>query len=133
MRRIVVLLSAAALLAVTAVPVSAAPGGVPGPPANKENAVDHEKPEKDKKAEGETNGPPDWANAYGLRIQEEFGMPFGQLQQCAGVVGAEEGEEEGEKAFLDLCPGDVEFPEGETGASAFWVFYTESGLPVVAT
>ena len=135
--RLTVLAATVALLLVGAVPVSAAPGGVPGPPpghgksADKAVAGDVATPDGDKKG-----GPPDWAKAYGWRIKDAFGIPFGHLQQCAGVAdgdGAAEADEvatgdeveDGVKKALEACPdpGEYEFPEGESGAKAFWVFY----------
>ena len=85
---------------------------------------------------------PAHAKAYGKRIKDHYGIPFGHLQQCAaaavdddGAVDGDEaldGDEDGEepKKALEACPDDLEFPEDENGAKAFWVF-TEEGLLIL--
>lgn len=129
---------AAALLVLGAAPALAAPGGVPGPPP------DHDKA-KDKVVEDDVAGDedvvedssvPEWAKAYGKRIKDQYGVPFGHLQQCAGVAdvdGAVDGDEvtvddDDPKKALEACPEGLEFPEEETGAKAFWVFTEMGGL-----
>jgi hypothetical protein len=142
-QRITILAAAVALLIVGAAPAIAAPGGVPGPPEgrgpDKDAVIDHPSVE-------ESNLPP-WAKAYGKRIKDEFGIPFGHLQQCAGlddgapVDGDEsaegdeydEGEEKPRKA-LEACPEDFEYPEDTRGAAAFfWAVFTEAGAVVLGT
>lgn len=132
MKRMIVLMAAAALLMVGAVPVSAAPGGVPGPPPGHEKARDDVATDSD----GEASKLPSHAKAYGKRIKDYYGVPFGHVQQCAGVVDGDEaveGDEDGEepKKALEACDELPEFevPE-ENGAKAFWVL-TEAGLLVV--
>lgn len=133
-RRLIVLMAAVALLMVGAVPASAAPGGVPGPPPG------HEKSRDDVATDGdaEVSKLPSWAKAYGKRIKDHYGIPFGHLQQCAGVadgdvVGGDDaaGDEDEPKKALEACPEDLEFPEDQNGAKAFWVF-TEEGLAILA-
>lgn len=146
-KQLIVLFATVALLMISAVPVSAAPGGVPGPPPGHEKAKD-DAPDVD---DGETGVKelPTWAKAYGKRIKDAYGIPFGHLQQCAGIgdgddvatddaaVGDDDAEgDEGDKVkkALEACPDPdtYEFPEGENGAKAFWVF-TEIGLLIVGT
>lgn len=130
-----ILIASASLLLIGAAPVSAAPGGVPGPPANHGSSADHgHSADTDVAApDGDASNVPDWAKAYGKRIQDEYGMTYGHLQQCAGVSVAEDGDEvssddEDSSKTLD-CPDNLEFPE-ETGAKAFWVF-TEEGMLIL--
>ncbi len=124
--RIIVLFAVVSLLLIGAAPVSAGPGGVPGPPEGHDKAK-----EKEATEDGETNGPPSWAKAYGKRIQDEFGLTYGQLQQCDRAnEDAGDGSVEPSEEPTD-CPADLEFPEDERGAKAFWVF-TEAGLAIVA-
>lgn len=120
---------------ISAVPVSAAPGGVPGPPPGHDKAKD-DAPEVDAEVDDDSELP-EWAKAYGKRIKDEYGVPFGHLQQCADLVddepiveAATEDDAEDPKKALEACPEDLEFPEGENGAKAFWVF-TEPGLLIV--
>ena len=137
-RRLIVLIAVAALLMVGAVPVSAAPGGVPGPPpGHGKSADDVASPD----ADGDDKGPPEWAKAYGKRIKDAFGIPYGHLQQCikaadteADINGDESvADEEKPKKALEACPeGDdlPEFPEGEQGAKVIWVI-VEPGLLIL--
>jgi hypothetical protein len=148
--RLIVLFATVALLLVGAVPVSAAPGGVPGPPpghgksADDVESGDVEVPDGDV----ERNGPPEWAKAYGKRIKDALGIPFGHLQQCARAAegdaagdsdDVEADDEDGVKKALEACPeaDEYAFPEGESGAKAFWVYYeeifvmSEEGLPIL--
>lgn len=135
-KRLIVLFATIALLMISAVPVSAAPGGVPGPPPGHDKAKDLT-PDVVEEEEADTNELPEWAKAYGKRIKDEYGVPFGHLQQCADLVDDEpiaetatEVDTENPKKALEACPDDLEFPEGENGAKAFWVF-TEPGLLIV--
>ena len=131
-QRIAILAAAVALLIVGAAPAIAAPGGVPGPPEghgpDKDAVVDHDSVED--------SSLPVWAKAYGKRIKDEFGIPFGHLQQCAGLDddGAPvDGEEEPKKA-LEACPEDFEYPEDTNGAAAFFLFvFTDAGAVIVGT
>lgn len=142
-KQLTVLLAAVALLLVGAVPVSAAPGGIPGPPAGHEKAKD--KPAKgadaavevDDEATNETQLPA-WAKAYGKRIKDEFGAPYGHIQQCAAASAGDADvvdddvtvpDDDSNKPFE--CPENLEFPADDLGAKALWVF-TEAGLLVVA-
>jgi hypothetical protein len=147
--RLILLTAVVALLVVGTVPASAAPGGVPGPPEGHGPSVDKPRPPKaDADGESKDNGPPEWAKAYGWRIQDEFGMTYGHLQQCAraaavdGVEGdaavesEESGDDDSSKFFLDDCPVGEEMPEfpEEPGAKALWeafVVATESGMLIV--
>jgi hypothetical protein len=117
------LLAAAALLMVGAAPVSAAPGGVPGPPPDHGNPHQHQAPAAD--TGDDLPGPPDWANAYGWRIQTEYGMTYGHLQQCAGVSdeSATPTAETDDVAPQTECPEEavLEFLGDVHGAMAFWV------------
>ena len=127
---------------VAAVPVSAAPGGVPGPPAGHEKARDDvASDDADVATDGEEDVSklPAWAKAYGKRIKDEYGIPYGHLQQCAGVADVDGDDVDGDdatadddepKKALEACPEDLEFPEDEQGAKAFWVF-TEAGMAVM--
>jgi len=139
-KRLILLLAAAMLVLFGAAPVYAAPGGVPGPPADHgnhgHNAVTDETDDTgDTVAPGDTTSHvPDWAKAYGRRIIDEYGMPYGHLQQCAGVTvapgdeasNADEATDEAPRGTLDACPTDLQFPEVGQGAKAFWLF-TELG------
>lgn len=127
-KRLIVLLAAIALLLVGAVPVSAAPGGVPGPPPGHGKPADEDIANPD--TDVDTSSVPDWAKAYGLRIQEEYGMTYGHLQQCAGLSD-DTNTDVDEVSTVDLeCPEDLEFPEDDHGAKAFWVF-TQQGMLIV--
>jgi hypothetical protein len=134
-KRLIVLFATVALLMISAVPVSAAPGGVPGPPPGHDKAKDDTPAVDDDEAD--VKELPEWAKAYGKRIKDEYGVPFGHLQQCADLVDDEpiadaatgDDDDEAKKA-LESCPEDLEFPEDENGAKAFWVF-TEPGLLIV--
>jgi len=144
-KRLIVLVAAAALLMVGAVPVYAAPGGIPGPPAGheKSHGNPHDAapaPDDDTEA---TSHVPDWANAYGRRILDEFGMTYGHLQQCANqsdeTVAPADEDDTGDEAFGNpnlTCPEgeeeQVQFPEDDPGAKAFWLFFLMSKL-VTAT
>ena len=109
-RRAVILLAIAALLIVAAVPAFAAPGGEPGPPA------DHVKGADDVEvAEGDgMEGPPEWAKAYGWRIKDALGLPYGHLLQCNDDPDAFEACAEA------LLVEGLMFPEDEPGAKMFW-------------
>lgn len=139
-RRFIVLAAAAALLMVGAVPVSAAPGGVPGPPPGHGKSGDDVVIDSDDDVTEEDSKIPDWAKAYGKRIKDEYGVPFGHLQQCAGVADGDdlpEGDDalaDGDepKKALEACPEDLVFPEDESGAKAFYVF-TQVGALIVGT
>ncbi len=139
-RRLIVLAAAAALLMVGAVPVSAAPGGVPGPPPGHGKSGDDVVVDSDGDASEEDSKIPDWAKAYGKRIKDEYGVPFGHLQQCAGVVDGDnlpEGEDaltgaDEPKKALEACPENLDFPEDESGAKAFYVF-TQAGHLILGT
>lgn len=150
--RLIVLMATVALLLVGAVPVSAAPGGVPGPPPGhgKSDVVKGDKvtPDGDEKQ----NGPPEWANAYGRHIKNAYGIPYGHVQQCLRaapgdtaadgdeVAAGDEVSDDGEagvKKALENCPEADRYmvPEGP-GAKAFWtanefLFITEGGLPIL--
>jgi len=138
-RRVVSLFAVAALFLLGAAPVSAAPGGVPGPPPDHWKAAD----DGDVAAgDVEAEELPEQAKAYGKRIKDEFGMPYGHVQQCARYlagdmakdVDADEGEDEKAPKWLEACEEMDEppvLPEGEQGAKAFWVF-TESGMAIQA-
>jgi hypothetical protein len=152
--RLIVLVATVALLLVGAVPVSAAPGGVPGPPPGHGKSADNTVAGDVGTPDGEKTkgGPPEWAMAYGKRIKDYYGIPFGHLQQCARAPGDEEADgdeiaadditgaaEDDAKKALEACAElpEYEFPEGEPGAKAFamfnealWVF-PESALPIV--
>jgi hypothetical protein len=60
-------------------------------------------------------GPPEWAKAYGKRILDAYGLPYGHLLQCA----------DGAEAFaacedaLAVGEGGTVFPE-DPGAMVFW-------------
>ncbi len=139
-KQLIVLLATVALLAVGAVPATAAPGGIPGAPATHEKVKD--KPAKGAEDVVEVDDEladakelPAWAKAYGKRIKDEYGMPYGHLQQCAAasaedVVGDDNvlDDKESEKSLE--CPEDLDFPEDAQGAKALWIF-TEVGLLVV--
>ena len=138
-RRLIVLIAVTALLLVGAVPVSAAPGGVPGPPPGHGKAADDAVAD-DGGGEGAVTGPPEWAKAYGKRIKDAYGVPYGHLQQCAKAADPEAdvdgdeaaADEEEPKKALEACDESWEFPEEMQGASAFWIFVeTEGLLPVV--
>lgn len=128
------LIAAAALLLVGAVPVYAAPGGVPGPPAGHEKT--HGNPHDDATApqtDDDATGPPEWANAYGRRILEEFGMPYGHLQQCADqsdttVDQGTEIDDSSDNPNLTCPEEEVQFPEDSPGAKAFWLFFLMTKL-----
>ena len=139
-RRLIVLIAVTALLLVGAVPVSAAPGGVPGPPPGHGKAADDAV--ADDGDEADVKGPPEWAKAYGKRIKDAYGIPYGHLQQCAKAA-ADDGEaevdgddavadDEEPKKALEACDEEWVFPEEMEGAKAFWVYVeTEDLLPVV--
>ena len=140
-KRLIVLLATVALLMISAVPVSAAPGGVPGPPPGHDKAKD-DAPEADD-GESETKELPAHAKAYGKRIKDLFGFPYGHLQQCARLAADEPVEDEAvseddeEKKSLEACMTDPQFPDDERGAKAFFDFnealfvVTDSGDLVV--
>ena len=112
-QRVVTMIAVAALLIVGAAPALAAPGGVPGPPADHVKGADDVAVDD---AGADMHGPPEWAKAYGWRIKDAFDMPYGHLVQCNKEVGAYEDWD---------CPTDVEFPdlefpEDNPGAKAFW-------------
>ena len=123
----ILLIATAVLLLVGAVPVYAAPGGVPGPPAG-HGKVDHGAVTTDTTVLDvgtDATGVPDWAKAYGKRIQEEYDMTYGHLQQCARMADGS-GDEvtdstETPLTAPDTCPTDLQFPDGVHGAMAFWV------------
>ena len=146
-KRLIVLLATVALLMIGAVPVSAAPGGVPGPPPGHEKVKD--KAPKVDDGESDVKELPAHAKAYGKRIKDAYGIPFGHLQQCAGVADEEpeaadateeditaEDDEKVKKA-LEACPEGLVFPNGETGAKALWesveplFVVTEAGLLIL--
>jgi hypothetical protein len=145
-RRVVSLFAVAALFLLGAAPVSAAPGGVPGPPPDHWKAADD-----GDVAVGDVEAKelPDWAKAYGKRIKDEFGMPYGHVQQCARYlagdmdedvdadIDADESEDEKAPKWLEACEELEEtpvLPEGAHGAKAFWVSVsTEVGIAVLAT
>lgn len=140
-KRLIVLFATVALLMVAAVPVSAAPGGIPGPPAGHEKARDEVAPNGH---DVTVKTLPDWAKAYGKRIKDYFGVPFGHLQQCARVTDEEpvaEGDDvaadDEPKKALEACRDGLDFPDGENGAKAFaesidalWVFTEDDQLIV---
>lgn len=136
-RRLIVLMAVAALLMVGAVPVSAAPGGVPGPPPDHWKFADDTVADEDGE-DGDVSKLPAHAKAYGKRIKDAYGIPFGHLQQCAkaaegdAVVDGDEvvDEDESPKKALEACPEELEFPADEQGAKAFWVF-AEPGLLIM--
>lgn len=141
-QRLVTLLAAAALLVVGAAPALAAPGGVPGPPeghgrTGSDDAVVADEGEVESKL-------PAHAKAYGKRLKDHYGIPYGHLQQCAGIADdgdVSEGDEavDGDEAAdgdeprkaLEACPeeGELVFPEDGQGAKALWIL-TEAGLLV---
>ncbi len=128
-------MAAVALLMIGATPVAAAPGGVPGPPPGHEKSKG-EPAEVEEVEDGEIESSvPEWAKAYGKRIKDAYGVPFGHLQQCAGMDDVDPAEDtddtEDTKKALENCPEDLEFPEDGNGAKAFWVF-TEDGLAILA-
>lgn len=147
--RLIVLMATVALLLVGAVPVSAAPGGVPGPPPGHGKSGDNGPADDVATPEdGEREpGPPEWAPAFGRRIMDTYGIPFGHLQQC--IRAADDGDvvdgddagyddQEDVKRSLEYCDDldDYEVPE-EPGARAFAVFnglwvMPEAGLPILA-
>jgi hypothetical protein len=138
-KRLIVLFATVALLMVAAVPVSAAPGGIPGPPAGHEKARDDVASDG---ADATVKKLPDWAKAYGKRIKDEYDIPFGHLRQCAGLADEEpvaEGDDvvsdDKPKKALEACPEDLAFPD-ENGAKAFAEFagllvFTEDSQLVV--
>lgn len=134
-RRLIVLIAVTALLMIGAVPVSAAPGGVPGPPPGHAKAAD-DVVEPD--ADGDVKGPPAHAKAYGKRIKDAYGIPFGHLQQCVRAADGEPEVDDADaaesddapKKALEACPDNLEFPDDEHGAMAFWVF-VEPGMFLV--
>ena len=148
-KQLIVLVAAVALLLVGAVPVSAAPGGVPGPPPGHGKSSDDVVTDDGDAAK--KGGPPEWAKAYGKRIKDFYGIPFGHLQQCAradaavvdgdeGVADeATEGDEEGVKKALEACDDLPEyvFPDDQSGAKAFYqlnemfIVMTDGGLPLI--
>lgn len=142
------LMMVAALLVFGAAPAIAAPGGVPGPPP------DHDKA-KNKVVDDEVSGDddavvesamPDWAKAYGKRIKDTYGVPFGHIQQCIGSADDVDGDDDGAtmdddepKKALEACskilfdyPEVAEFPEDQHGAMAFWVF-TENNMIIIGS
>lgn len=115
-QRVTTIIAVAALLTVGAAPALAAPGGIPGPPPDHVRGADNAIVDD---SDAEMRELPEWAKAYGKRIKDTFGLPFGHLLQCG----------EDSEAF-EACPEDLEFPEDGHGASAFWIF-TEPGLLIV--
>ncbi|NIA03337.1 MAG: hypothetical protein GWP12_02205, partial [Nitrospirae bacterium] len=127
----------AALLIAGAIPALAAPGGIPGPPADHGHgtvaapghsdvaeAPEAEAPSKIEVSDGD--GPPEWAKAYGWRIKNVYGMTYGHIRICA--TGNEHAQEQLE------CPDDpgFEFPTETHGASGFWLyFHSENGAVVM--
>ena len=140
-RRLVALLAVAALFLLGAAPVSAAPGGVPGPPPDHWKSADNGEVDD---GDGEAKELPAWAKAYGKRIKDMYGMPYGHLQQCARDMDADaeadaeadgdgEGDENKGPKWHTGCEDLPEFPEDEHGAKAFWVFNNEDGNTFIAT
>ncbi|MEN8114241.1 MAG: hypothetical protein ABFS21_07620 [Actinomycetota bacterium] len=122
MRRVAILIAVAALLIVAAVPAFAAPGGEPGPPADHVKGLDNDVAEDGDDMEG----PPEWAKAYGWRIKNEFGLPYGHLMMC--------GDEAETLPFdAELCPAlPLEIPPETFGASAFWTWADDVYLMGIA-
>jgi hypothetical protein len=134
-----ILIAASVLLVVGATPVLAAPGGVPGPPADHGNHGKQDTEVVAPDGDGTTSNVPDWAKAYGRRIQDEYGMTYGHLQQCAKTTDSSDdtqpvdlstATDDGSVTTLTACPEDLQFPEDGQGAKAFWVF-TEQGMLIL--
>jgi len=133
--RLIALLAVAALLLLGAAPVSAAPGGVPGPPEDHGKTVDD--------GDVEAKELPEQAKAYGKRIKDAYdGTPYGHLQQCVRYLDAgaeveadlDEGEDPQGPEWLEDCeslPPLPELDDDRHGAKAFFVVFTEMGEPVV--
>ncbi|MEN8040350.1 MAG: hypothetical protein ABFR95_02500 [Actinomycetota bacterium] len=129
--RVAILIAASALLIAGASPAFAAPGKSEGAGENRGASADHIAA-RGAHGDSEMPGLPESAKAWGKRIIDEYGMPFGHLQQCRDdfvadeeVEPLEEGEEPKEPRE---CPEGLVFPD-EPGASAFGmlVFESESG------
>ena len=128
--RLIVLMATVALLLVGAVPVSAAPGGVPGPPpghgksADDAGSGDVATPDDDVKQ----NGPPEWAKAYGKRIKDAYGIPYGHLQQCIRDAAGDE-TVDGDEAVADEVITGYEWTgvENQTWALDQLLDYLDSG------
>lgn len=140
-KRLIVLFATVALLMISAVPVSAAPGGVPGPPPGHDKVKD-DAPEVDD-TESDVKELPAHAKAYGKRIKDLYGYTYGHLQQCAHIADEEPvaedtaSEDDEVKKALEACETDPQFPDDENGAKAFYDFNellfvdTEAGAFVV--
>ena len=111
------MIAVAALLIVAAVPALAANGadhGAPGDPGGDRGASTEHISTRGGGSEGDhETEPPEGAKAYGWRIKDTFGLPYGQLLRCAEP-------ETPSGACLTILEFP-DFPEGEDGARAFWV------------
>ncbi|MDK1096043.1 MAG: hypothetical protein QGM47_02065 [Actinomycetota bacterium] len=82
--------------------------------------------------ETDRRGPPDDAKAYGWRIKDAYGLPFGLLLQCNPDFVPDE-VSEGYEAFGVTCENVLDFEDAddkgtswELGASVFWT--TNKGI-----
>lgn len=117
-QRVATIITIAAMLIVGAAPVLAAPGDDPGAPEDPRGergvSADHIGGPGDE-GDSEVPGLPEWAKAYGKRIIETFGLPYGHLLQCDDDPDAFETCDEA----LQLV-GVLDFPD-EPGARVFWM------------
>ncbi len=146
-QRIATMIAVAALLMVGVAPALAA-GRPDNPGGNRGASADHigvRDVEVGGDVDSETPGPPEWAKAYGWRIIDAFGLPYGQLLKCADdgeeSITPEESvtpeEPEGSEGFASCDDIDPQFPDAP-GASAFWnwnegilLLAAEVGSPIV--
>ncbi len=128
------LIAVATLVVAGAAPaIAAPPSGVPG----QGHGHAAEKPDKgmdDVMDEApDMEAPPEWANAYGWRIKNAYGMTYGHLRIC--MVGNETARENLECPELSDDPEAPDFlgAMGEHGAGGFWVFLNpETDMAVIA-
>ena len=129
-QRLITLIAVTALLIGSAVPALA---GKPDSPGNDRGAsaehIDVRGGDNGDEG-GDRRGPPKTAKAYGWRIKDAYGLPFGLLKQCDPdfLPDEEGGVSEGYEAF-DVTCGDAlelvgDWPE-DPGAMVFW---TNNGI-----
>ena len=130
-QRLITLIAVTALLIGGTVPALA--GRPDNPGGDRGASADHidVRGENNGDEDGDRRGPPEWAKAYGWRILDAYGLPYGLLKQCnPDFVPDEEGEvSEGYEAFGVNCEDVLEFEDveatgtiwpDEPGAMAFW-------------
>ncbi len=127
-QRLITLIAVTALLIGGAVPALA---GKPDNPGNDRGAsAEHidVRGEDNGDEDGDRRGPPDGVAAYGWRIKDAYGLPFGLLLQCNPDFVPDTKDEDAK--VWPTCEEALAMGDGATlwelGASAFWA--TNQGL-----